>query len=307
MIIVDFSHLSYRNLFTSIYSSKPKKDKNTGKYITEKWFPMYVHQMLFSLSKIEKKFEGYGPIILALDSKSNWRKEYLEKSGYKNSRKKLRDESDVNFEEFFEKNNKFLEFLKKGLGYIIVQVDDVEADDIGYVLSNYFKEETILVTEDKDWKQHLIGNLNVHLYQPIKDELTENNESIQDILKKFRATHILIGDKADDIPNVMSDVEFTEEFINFIKEKHIENTIPSKVEKLDIFDELVKEALEKNINIYKSIRFGEKTAVKFIKNPKEFINKKIKDKKKLYDNIRRNRILVDIKKLPSKYKKNIIN
>jgi len=305
MIIIDMSHLSYRNLYTAIYNVKPKKDKKTGKYLTEDWFSLYAHQMLFSLSKIENKFSKYGKVVIALDSKTNWRKDFLKSSGYKGSRKKIREESEINFEEFFEENDKFIEFLRNGIGYITVQVDDVEADDIGYVLSEYINEETILVTEDKDWKQHLINNNNVSLYMPIKNVHLKNN-NIQDELKEFRAIHILIGDKADDIPNVMSDIEFTPEFIQLLKRNHIEWSLPSQVQHLDIFDELVKYAEENDIQIYKKMRFGEKTAQKFIKSPTEYIRNKIKDKKKLYDNIRRNRKLVDIKKLPKHYKEKII-
>jgi len=301
MIIVDFQHLSYRNLFTTINNKFIRK--KDGKYITDDFIGLYFYQMLTSLNKITREFYNeYGEIVIALDGFKNWRKDY--KKYYKSSRKEGRKNSDINFDEFFVFQNEFENFLK---GFVkVIRVDRAEADDIGYVLSKYYNEKTLLITSDKDWLQHLIDNLNVDFYNPIKDEIIINNKNIQPELKKQRIIHILVGDKVDEIPNVMYQTQFTDEFLSYLNSLKLDIKLPSE---LDEFIEKNGDEILQNYDgeIYKKIRFGEKTAEKLIANPTDFINKKVKDKKKFYNNFRINRKLIDMRKLPEDIEKEILN
>ena len=300
MIIVDFQHLSYRNLFTCLYNCKPRKKE--GKYITEDFIDLYFYQMLTSLNKITRDFSNYGEIVIALDGFKNWRKDFIERE-YKGSRAKTRKESDVNFEEFFEFQKKLENFLK---GFVkVLRVDRAEADDIGFVLSKYSNEKTLLITSDKDWRQHLIDNLNVDLYDPIKNGYLSNSIELQNSLKVFRVHHILIGDKADDVPNVMYNTELHKDFISYLNSLKLDIKIPSELD--DFIEKNGNEILENyEGEIYKTPRFGEKTAFKLMKNPTEFIKTKVKDKKRFYKNFHLNRILVDSRKIPDDIKKEIL-
>jgi 5'-3' exonuclease len=301
MIIVDFQHLSYRNLHTCIYSCKPKKID--GKFITEDFIGLYFHQMLTSLNKIERDFgDEYGDILVALDGFHNWRKELIQ-DFYKADRSKARAESEINFKEFFEYQNLFEEFLK---GFVrVIRVDKAEADDIGFVLSHWLQEKTLLITSDKDWKQHLIGNYNVDLYDPLKSKYLLNSPQIQDELKLFRAKHILLGDKSDGIPNVMYQIELHPDFLNYLNELKLDIKTPTELE--NFIQQNGNEIIENyKGEIYKTPRFGEKAAEKLINDPTEFIQKKVKDKKKFYKNFRLNRQLVDLRKIPKEIKKEII-
>ena len=109
MIIVDFQHLSYRNLYTCFYNCKPKK--RDGKFVTEDFIGIYFYQMLTSLHYLQMDFKEYGEIVIALDGFKNWRKELLQ-DFYKAERSSKRAESEINFNEFFEYQKELEEFLK---------------------------------------------------------------------------------------------------------------------------------------------------------------------------------------------------
>ena len=301
MIIVDFQHLCYRNLFTCFYNCNAKKVN--GKYVTEDYIGVFFYQMLMSLNKITNDFGHYGDIVIALDGFHNWRKDFIERE-YKGSRAKSRKESDVVFDEFYDHQRQLEEFLK-GFGKVI-RVDRAEADDIGFVLSNYYNEKTLLITSDKDWKQHLIGNLNVDLYDPMKKEMLKNSTDLQPHLKYFRTKHILLGDKADEVPNVMYHTELHPDFISYLNSLKLDIKIPTE---LDEFIEKNGDEILQNYEgkIYKVARFGEKTVEKFIANPKKFIEEKVKDKEKFKKNLELNKKLVDIRNLPKEIEEEILN
>jgi 5'-3' exonuclease len=303
MIIVDYSHLSMRNLFTSI----PKRPK----FKTEDYIGVYFHQMIFSMQLIENyKKQGYGDIILALDSKSNWRKKAVK--NYKGNRPKKRAASPVNFEEFYEMNDKLIDIFVNGFGLKSILVDDVEADDTGYVLSHLTDEKTLLITEDKDWVQNLIGNISVDIYKPIKKEFVKNSLQIQEKLRAERLIHCMIGDKVDDIPSIMDNLAYSNEFNSFLREKGIEVLEPIDFEKLSISDKLINEFenihIDTKVKLYKPGRFGEKTALKIVNDSKrEFIRKHKANMPRILDNFKRNRKLIDMIKIPSNYVESIIN
>lgn len=301
MVLLDFSHLSYRNLHTCIYSARPKKINK--KYVTKDYISLYFMQMLYSLRKLENDFSEYRNVVLLYDSRNNWRKEVLAKD-YKGQRKQERKESEINFEEFFAYNEEFKTFLT-GLGYKTLEVDYVEADDSAYVLSHITNEKSLLVSEDKDWVQHMIDS-KVDLYKPVKKEFMCNEQIDKNELRKDRAVHILIGDAVDNIKSVMEELHYSDEFKSFCSSLNLDVSIASEFEELDIYEDIYQKAEENEIPIWKKGRFGPKTARKFVDNPTEYIKKNIKDRKRFYSHIRRNRQLVDIKKLPEKYKQQVI-
>jgi len=295
MVIVDFSHLGHRNLYTAISLAKPKKSNK--KYITDEFMPMFYHLMLNSLRHISRKFPN-NEIVLAIDGKNNWRKEIYPE--YKGHRKKNRDESDINFNEYFSKLEAFINILDKCFPYKVIKVDGVEADDIIAVLSKRI-EGTIVVTSDKDMKQCLLYN--ARMYDPIKQK--EIEDSLENI-KLFKDIHVLIGDKSDNVPSVREGLEYSTDFIKFLKEN---NVFVYDVDKLefeykDLFEKIKKEFEEKcpDKDIYKKARFGEKTALKFLR---EGHFKEALLSKKFKYNYKRNQQLIDFDFIPKKVEEKI--
>jgi len=295
MIIVDFSHLANRNLFVAINTIKPKKIN--GKFDMTKVMPFFYHLMLNSLIHI-RKLKPDDEIILAIDDRHYWRKEYYPL--YKAQRKGIREESEIDFNVFFEKLNKFVELLDKCFPYYVIKVENAEADDIIGVLSKQFKNKVIIVTSDKDMKQALLYGAKV--YDPIKKEYLSLKD---DEVKIFKELHYLLGDKSDNIPNVMEESEFTNEFINYLANNKIYKTKTYEVESLDIFEKLKQEFKEKypDKDIYKKPRFGEKTALKYINKLDDLFSKN----KKIENNYIRNKKLINFDEIPNDIVEKIID
>ncbi len=157
--------------------------------------------MIFmTLLSYKKQFGSkYGAPVLAIDSKTGyWRREIFEH--YKAHRKKAREESDIDWDAFFDIANTVTQEIRECIPWKCVYVDKAEADDIIAVLSmKYGDKPTLILSSDKDYKQ-LHFKKGVSQYSPImKKWITTNNP------KKELAELILTGDAGDGIPNIRSD------------------------------------------------------------------------------------------------------
>ena len=100
MILVDFSAVMHQMIFASINIAKPKKDKETHKYITDDFIKVAEYRILEELFNIQTRFSSkYKDIVLCLDNHTakNWRKNIL--SSYKSKRKQEHQDSEINFSE----------------------------------------------------------------------------------------------------------------------------------------------------------------------------------------------------------------
>jgi 5'-3' exonuclease len=273
MVLVDFSHLSSRNLFTAISSARPQKV--AGKYITSDFTQFHKHQMLNSLRLIQKKYsKEYGEVVLCLDVRGkNWRKEMYQP--YKAARAKGKEESEINFEEWYEYLNGFIEDLKNVFPYKVIGVSRAEADDVIGVLAinNSQIGKTLIVSEDKDFKQ-LLEYPNVDLYAPVKRQFVKMS---QKELAEWRLDHILLGDAIDGVPNIKGGTEFSPAFLNHLKLNDIHITKVDEFLELTISEKILGEYKTEKIgksgklkglptgelDIYKTVSFGEKGARKF--------------------------------------------
>lgn len=313
MILVDFSHLAMRNLFTSVFNARPKK--KDGKYITEDFIGMFFHQMFNSLDKIENEFNHRKEkeVILAFDDKWNWRKDIL--ASYKGHRKKNRDESEVNFNEFFEYLEEFKKQLQENFGFKGLQVKNAEADDIIFVLAEKFKDKAIVITSDKDMK--VVLKYGAKLFDPIKDKYVNLSE---EELNHWLKLHILIGDESDGVPNIKWNVHFTPEFEEHLREMKFYGTeldfshlsLEEKEKYIEPFDKWYKnrkgEPTEKMI--YKKTRFGEKTAGKLVPTLENYFSKEEREKdyrRQLeFENFQLNKKLIHPSGIPEDIKENIL-
>jgi len=306
MVLIDFSHMSMRNLYVALSQARPRKVE--GEYITSEFITFYYHLMLQSLRHISDKFDNYGEIVLALDSKDNWRKDIYPE--YKGHRKKDRDKSEVNFSEFFEYVESFTDVLNANFPYKVIRVHRAEADDIIGILAERYAdyEKVIAVSSDKDFKQIL--EVGAELYDPIKKaKIRMSTEE----LKKWKIVHILCGDSADNIPHVKRGTEFTPTFISYLKENEIHVKDPATFNKLTISEKLYSDFNVYKVNkkgevldeldIFKATPFGPKTAEKFADDLKS--NLKLNP---IYaSNFRRNMDLVLFSKIPQDIQDTIIN
>jgi len=160
------------------------------------------HMILNSIRSINSKFsKQYGKMVIACDSRRNWRKEVF--PFFKANRKKAREDSELDWNEIFLSLNKIREELKEFFPYPVVQVDGAEADDVISTLchvngTDVGGESILIVSGDKDFVQ-LQKFVNVEQYDPVKKKFIRNNNP-----NDFLMEHIMRGDRGDGIPNFLS-------------------------------------------------------------------------------------------------------
>lgn len=190
ILIMDGHNMIFRMLFMGQVLAK--KDK-----MIDKDFIYYKRLLINSIFKSIEMFKP-SSVIIALDSKHNWRKEIYKE--YKANRSEARSgNADVNFEEFFAVSNSLWEDMKNIFKNIMfLQIDYCEADDIIAVLTKDVLKNTkvTVVTSDKDMHQLYKYN-NYTQYDPIKRQIIKviDPQKVLDI-------KIIMGDKGDNIPSI---------------------------------------------------------------------------------------------------------
>jgi hypothetical protein len=313
MTLVDFGHLSSRILHTAVSQINPKINKETGKFDTDEWASMYVHLLLKNLSYLKMKFEyEYGELVICVDNKSNWRKDVY--SEYKGNRKNKRDESKIDYSSFYELQDDIIDELDKHFPFRVLRVEKCEADDIVGVLAKTYSavENTVVISSDKDFKQVL--EYGAKLFDPIAKVFVNMSN---DELKEWKIEHILLGDAADNIPNIKQGTEFTPEFRQHLSENGVFKDIPvheflDMAMSKDLFDKFqiyevitagkLKGQLRDTKKIYKKPQFGEKGAYKFAKDLKE----NLKTNPLYIKHFKRNQELVLFSEIPTEICDDII-
>jgi 5'-3' exonuclease len=113
-------------------------------------------------------FPNHGNVVLCFDSQHYWRKDIFEY--YKFSRKKERQNSDIDWQYIFSKIND-IKLKLYDTKYCVMEVDGAEADDIIAILVKYESDQkTIIVSGDKDFDQ-LLKYEKVSIYNPQKQIL----------------------------------------------------------------------------------------------------------------------------------------
>jgi 5'-3' exonuclease len=186
MIIIDFNQVCISNLMMQI-------GNHTNLAIEE---DLVRHMILNSLRLYNQKFgKIYGQIVIACDDKNYWRKEIF--PYYKAGRKKSREQSDIDWPLVFETLNKIRDEVKQSLPYIVVQVDNCEADDIIATICLNTTEDVLILSADKDFIQ--LHSERVIQFDPIR----KRNVQVEDP-KLYLKELVIKGDSGDGIPNVMS-------------------------------------------------------------------------------------------------------
>lgn len=195
MIIVDLNQVMISNFMAQIGSHTNIKVEEA----------LIRHMVLNSIRSYKQKFgDKYGELVIACDDRKYWRRDIF--PYYKASRKKAREESDIDWTAIFESLNKIKAEIKEFLPYRVVQAEGAEADDvIGTLVHKYGKivrsasDENILVLSgDKDFIQLQIYS-NVEQYDPVRKKFIKHTDP-----EIYLKEHIIRGDKGDGIPNFLS-------------------------------------------------------------------------------------------------------
>ena len=168
---------------------------NNSKTIDES---MVRHMILNSIRMYRMEHhDEYGEVVLTWDSKHSWRRDYYPE--YKASRRKGREESDLDWDVLFGTLNKIRNEIKENFPYKYLEVFGAEADDIiGFLCEENKDEKIMIISGDKDFIQ-LQKYPNVRQWSPItKKDVNGFNPTT------YLKEHILRGDTSDGVPNVLS-------------------------------------------------------------------------------------------------------
>ena len=188
MILIDMNQIAVANLMMNL-------KMNNSKTIDEN---MVRHMILNSIRMYRTEYHNeYGEVVLTWDSKHSWRRDYFPE--YKASRRKGREESDLNWDDIFGTLNKIRNEIKENFPYKYLEVFGAEADDIiGFLCEENKDEKIIIISGDKDFIQ-LQKYPNVKQWSPItKKDVNGFNPTT------YLKEHILRGDTSDGVPNVLS-------------------------------------------------------------------------------------------------------
>ena len=159
---------------------------------------MVRHMILNSIRMYRTEHhKEYGEVVLTWDSKHSWRRDYFPE--YKASRRKGREESDLNWDDIFGTLNKIRNEIKENFPYKYLEVFGAEADDIiGFLCEENKDEKIMIISGDKDFIQ-LQKYPNVKQWSPItKKDVNGFNPTT------YLKEHILRGDTSDGVPNILS-------------------------------------------------------------------------------------------------------
>ena len=188
MILIDMNQIALASLMMNT-------KMNNSKTIDE---TMVRHMILNSIRMYRKEHHSeYGEVVLTWDSKHSWRRDYFPE--YKASRRKGREESDLNWDDIFGTLNKIRNEIKENFPYKYLEVFGAEADDIiGFLCQENRDEKIMIISGDKDFIQ-LQKYSNVTQWSPItKKQVNGFDPTI------YLKEHILKGDTSDGVPNVLS-------------------------------------------------------------------------------------------------------
>ena len=266
-----------------------------GKKPTEQFIFFAMYLAIQEIYNVQKEHGNkFGDIVLCLDNSKNgyWRSDVYKR--YKSKRKQGREESELDWKEIYENINNLIQMITEYLPWKVVSYPRAEADDIILVLarSNNVFEKVMIHSPDKDMIQAQRFTDNVYQYSALtKKWLVPENK--HDNMEHWLMEHVCLGDVADEVPKVVDFTEFSENFIHFLKENHIDTYYhevhnfkmwDDKITKINLINKFDKhktnkkgEILEKDI--YKDIRFGPSSLQKIndgtweLEQRKEILNK----------------------------------
>lgn len=186
MILVDYSGIAISNIFT--------QKMDVSEHLVR-------HMILNSLRMYNLKHrKEYGQMVIACDGGS-WRKQIYPQ--YKAHRKATRDDSGLDWTEFFRILTLVRNEIAENFPYKVVHINNIEADDIIGTLTektqNFGQHEPVMIiSSDKDFIQ-LQQYSNVKQFSPMTKSFIKEKDPV-----KYLFDHTVRGDSGDGIPNILS-------------------------------------------------------------------------------------------------------
>lgn len=216
MIIVDMNQVMIASLMASL----------RGQLVVEE--SLIRHMVINTLRVNRLKFKDhFGEMVIACDDKNYWRKQIF--PYYKASRKKMRDQSPLDWNAVFQILNKIRDEIREVFPYPVIQVESAEADDIIASLCYKYGRELggdpiLILSGDKDFMQ-LQRFANVKQYDPVRKRFLECTDP-----DKFLVEHILRGDAGDGVPNFLSP---DDTFVSESRQKQLRNKLVEQIMESD--------------------------------------------------------------------------
>lgn len=318
MILVDFSSTMHRCLYNQVKHTKPSMQD--GKLITseyQNYWKCLVLEELFNLYLEFKPYMGKIGIVLCLDqhNKLYWRKEFYPE--YKQQRAQGREESDINFQEFFEHQNELITTLKENSPWRVFETEGQEADDLILVLQREFSstnEPILIFSPDKDFIQSQRHSPNIKQFSPMtRKYITPDTKG--GTMQQWIQEHICLGDDSDNVPKITHETEFSEEFLKHLETLGIEVSVydyhkfsPERkariLENFNVFETPLKNETEPLKKVFKKIKFGPQSLKKKIQEYGS-MDDFIRSDKMLTENFKRNYELVMEEGIPDYIRKDI--
>ena len=200
MIVVDFNQVAISNMMAEL----------GGRRDVEVNLPLIRHMIINSIRSYKRKFGAeFGEIVIACDNRHYWRRQFF--PNYKANRKKSRADSGFDWNSIFEALHQVRAELTEHFPYPVIDVDGAEADDVIATLAEYSQtsntegllpsaEPFLVLSGDHDFEQ-LQKWPNVKQYAPVQKKFVKLTEKPEVVLME----HIIMGDKGDGVPNILSD------------------------------------------------------------------------------------------------------
>lgn len=187
---------------------------NLGPHTNVKLEENMVRAMILNNIRFYKQKFGaeYGEMVIACDNNNYWRKQVF--PHYKANRKKLQEESELDWHEIFEFLDKVRDELKQYFPYKVLDVESCEADDIigTLIIQLNTSEKFLILSGDKDFIQ-LQTFETVRQYDPVKKKWIAHADPHTYLLE-----HIMKGDRNDGIPNILSSDDC---IVKEVRQKHL--------------------------------------------------------------------------------------
>jgi 5'-3' exonuclease len=204
MILLDYNQVCLSAILP--FSKDLKKSEDEVRNLVR-------HIILSNILTYKKKYGSeYGNVIICCDGREYWRKEVF--PYYKGSRKKSRDNSDLNWKLIFDVLSEMRQDLIDYFPYKVININRAEADDIIAILAEWsqnneliqegmFEEpqKMMIISSDGDFLQLQKYN-NVSQWSPNTKKLLKMSH--RDLHEKY-ITHIVKGDSGDGVPGILGD------------------------------------------------------------------------------------------------------
>ena len=256
MILLDFSALMHQMIFSSVKTIQPRKENE--QYITKDFINYTKYLILENIFDIQNRFRNYKDLVICLDNtrNGNWRKDVL--GSYKSQRTVTRAKSDINYSEVFKEIEDFLEFLKLHSPYHVVSVPKAEGDDVILCLAKHFaqREPIMIISSDKDMIQAQKHG-DVKQYSLLTRKFV-TAETKSDNMEDWLLEHVVLGDACDEVPRVIDETVFSDDFEDFLKTRYITLTPKQFLEHREKLETKFSE-LGFERDFFKKERFGMST------------------------------------------------